>query len=216
MTTQSSPVLDRHSTPTVAIPTDADQLARTAAALEANGIGVRRAANGAEARQIVLELIPDGALVHHGASVTLETTGLGAEIEQSGRFEPLRVRLATMDRQTQYDEMRRLSAAPDVMLGSVAAVTGTGSLIAASASGSQLGPYVSGAGHVILIVGKQKIVADLEAGLRRLYDVVYPMEEARAQAAYGVSTAVNKVLIINREFRPGRMTVVLVDEALGF
>lgn len=216
MTTQSSPVLDRRSTPPDETGSVDAQLTRTAAALEANGFAVRRAADGAEARQIVLDLIPDGALVHHGASVTLESTGLSAEIERSGRFEPLRVRLATMDRQTEYDEMRRLAAAPDVMLGSVAAVTETGSLIAASASGSQLGPYVSGAGHVILIVGKQKIVPDVEAGLRRLYDVVYPMEDARAQAAYGVSTAVNKVLIMNREFRPGRVTIVLVDEALGF
>ena len=92
----------------------------------------------------------------------------------------------------------------------------TGSLVAASASGSQLGPYASGAGKVILVVGTQKIVPDLEDALRRIDEYAFPLEDARAQAAYGMHSGVNKVLIINREITPGRITVVLVDEVLGF
>ena len=91
-----------------------------------------------------------------------------------------------------------------------------GSLLTASFSGSQLGPYASGAGRVILVVGTQKIVADLAAGRRRIEDYVFPLEDARAQAAYGIHSGVNKILIINREITPGRITVVLVDEVLGF
>jgi hypothetical protein len=121
-----------------------------------------------------------------------------------------------MDRETQADEIRRLTSSPDVMLGSVHAVTETGSLVAASASGSQLGPYASGAGKVILVVGTQKIVSDLGEALRRIDEYVFPLEDARAEAAYGVHSGVNKVLIINREYLPGRITVVFVDEALGF
>jgi hypothetical protein len=102
------------------------------------------------------------------------------------------------------------------MLGSVHAVTETGSLLAASMSGSQLGPYVNGAGRVILVVGTQKIVSDLEEGLQRIDEYAYPLEDARAQEAYGIRSAVNKVLVINREITPGRITVVLVDEVLGF
>jgi hypothetical protein len=124
--------------------------------------------------------------------------------------------IAVSDPYTQADEIRRLSAAPDVMLGSVHAVTETGSLLAASMGGSQLGPYVSGAGRVILVVGTQKIVSDLEEGLRRINEYAFPLEDARAQAAYGIHSAVNKVLIINHEIVPGRITVVLVDEVLGF
>jgi hypothetical protein len=103
-----------------------------------------------------------------------------------------------------------------VMLGSVHAVTETGSLVTASAGGSQLGPYVAGAGRVILVVGTQKIVSDIDEGLRRIDEYSFPLEEARAQAAYGRHTGVNKILIINRELSPGRITVVLVDEVLGF
>jgi hypothetical protein len=189
---------------------------RTAAALAANGISVLRAADAAEAKRIVLDLVPDGAQVHHAASQTLEVSGITDEIEKSGRYEPLRPRIWSMDRKTQADEIRRLSAAPDVMLGSVHAATETGSLLTASMSGSQLGPYVSGAGRVILVVGTQKIVSDLEEGLRRIDEYAFPLEDARAQAAYGIRSGVNKVLIINREITPGRITVVLVDEALGF
>jgi len=189
---------------------------RTAAALEANGINVIRATDAAEAKRIVLDLIPEGSKVHSGASQTLEVAGITDELERSGRYEPLRPRIWSMDRKTQADEIRHLSAAPDVMLGSVQAVTETGSLVAASMSGSQLGPYAMGAARVILVVGTQKIVSDLEEGLRRIDEYAYPLEDARAQEAYGIRSGVSKVLIINREITPGRITVVLVDEALGF
>jgi hypothetical protein len=177
---------------------------------------VLRAADAAEAKRIVLDLIPEGSQVHHGASMSLDASGITNEIDKSGRYEPIRARIFSMDRKTQADEIRRLGAAPDVMLGSVHAVTETGSLLAASMGGSQLGPYVSGAGRVILVVGTQKIVSDVEEGLRRIDEYSFPLEDARAQAAYGIHSGVNKVLIINREITPGRITVVFVDEVLGF
>jgi hypothetical protein len=198
------------------VPAEDARVMRTAAALEAHGITVLRAANAAEAKHIVLDLIPAGSQVHHGASKSLEATGIAEEIRSSGRYESVRSRVFGMDRATQAEEIRRLTASPDVMLGSVHAVTETGSLVTASASGSQLGPYASGAGKVILVVGTQKIVPSLEDALLRIDEFAFPLEDARAQAAYGVHSGVNKVLIINREWKPGRTTVVLCAEALGF
>jgi L-lactate utilization protein LutC len=189
---------------------------RAAAALEGHGITVIRATDAAEAKRVVLGLIPDGSQVNHGASATLDATGITDELEKSGRYDALRPQIWGMDRATQADQIRRLSAAPDVMLGSVHAITETGSLIAASSSGSQLGPYVSGAGKVILVAGTQKIMSDVDEGLRRLEEYALPLEDARAQAAYGVHSGINKVLVINSEITPGRLTVVLVDEVLGF
>jgi L-lactate utilization protein LutC len=216
MVTALQPDLDRSLRRRFATVADDARVKRTAAALEANGFSVLRAADAAEAKRIVLGLIPHGSQVHQGASQSLEMAGISDEIEKSGRYEPLRPRIWSMDRQTQADDIRRLTSAPDVMLGSVHAVTETGSLVTASASGSQLGPYASGAGRVILVVGTQKIVSDLAEGLRRIDEYVFPLEDARVQAAYGVHSAVNKNLIVNRELTPGRITVVLVDEALGF
>jgi hypothetical protein len=198
------------------IPADDARLRRAIMALEANGFSVLRARDAAEARRIVLELIPEGTKVHHGASQSLDVTGITQELGTSGRYEPIGPRIRSMDRATQGDEIRRLTTAPDVMLGSVHAVTETGSLMAASMSGSQLAPYVAGAGRVILVVGTQKIVADLDEGLQRIDEYAFPLEDARALEAYGIHSGVNKVLIINREIVPGRITVVLVDQVLGF
>jgi hypothetical protein len=216
VTTEVQPNLEESLKRRFGIVADDARVTRTAAALEANGIRVLRATNAAEARPIVLRLIPDGSQVHNGASQSLEVAGIIDEIEGSARYDALRPRVWSLDRDTQADEIRRLSAAPDVMLGSVHAVTEGGTLLAASMSGSQLGPYAGGAGRVILVVGTQKIVSDLEEGLRRINDYSLPLEDARAQAAYGIHSAVNKVLIINREIVPERITVVLVDEVLGF
>jgi hypothetical protein len=98
---------------------DDTRVTRTATALEANGISVLRAANAAEAKEVVLGLIPAGSEVHHGASMSLDVAGISDEIDTSGRYESLRPRIFSMDRQTRADEIRRLSSAPDLMLGSV-------------------------------------------------------------------------------------------------
>src|SRR3954467_5325960 len=83
----------------------AARVTRTVAALEANGIRVLRAANAAEAKRIVLDLLPAGSGVHHGASPSLEVAGIVEEIERPGRYEPLRPRTLSMDRVTQGDEI---------------------------------------------------------------------------------------------------------------
>src|SRR5207245_4354152 len=90
-----------------------------------------------------------GPTCSNSTSRTLEVIGVAEDIERSGRYQPLRPRLYRMDREMQGREMRQLSAAPDWVVGSVHAVTEDGSLLIASASGRQLGPIVSGAGHVI-------------------------------------------------------------------
>src|SRR2546422_1272261 len=189
---------------------------RTMAALEAKGMTVLRASDAATAKRMVLDLIPDASPVHQGASQTLDVLGITYEIERSGRYAALRPRIWSMDRETEAHEIRRLGAAPDVMLGSVHAVTETGSLLAASMSGSQLGPYVSGAGRVILVVGTQKIVPDLEEGLLRINEYAYRLEDARAHAAYGVCRAGNTDFVIHTGVNPGGVTRAVVDEVLGF
>lgn len=134
---------------------------------------------------------------------------------RDGSYDALRPRYFAMDRKTQGREIRKLTAAPDYMLGSVAAVAEDGILVAASATGSQLGAYVSGAGRLILVVGSQKIVSGLDAALRRISEVVFPYENAQVREKLGVDTALEKVLLLYGEWRPGRTTVVLVREPVG-
>jgi hypothetical protein len=194
----------------------AERIATAAAALQRNGIGSHVTGSGAEARRLVSSLLPDGAEVYNNTSQTLEDIGLADDIERSGRYRPLRLRLYRMDREMQRREMRTLAASPDYVVGSVHALTEAGSLLIASASGSQLGPLVSGAAQVIFVIGGQKIVGDVETGMRRIYEYCYPLEDARAMRAYGVPSGVNNILIINKVMTPGRVTAIIVKERVGF
>jgi hypothetical protein len=192
------------------------QIRRTAEALEANGMRTLIAENGDEARRMFFELVPEGSEVFLGASVTLEALGIKETIDKSGRYDALRPKMFAMNRETQAREIRKLGGAPDYAAGSVQAVTEEGQVLIASKSGSQLGPYASGAGKVVWVVGAQKIVKDLGEGLRRIDEYCVPREEENMQERYNSSTYPSKILIVQREIRPGRVTVILVKEALGF
>ena len=199
-----------------------EQITRTAAALDTNGMRAIVVDTGDEARHQVFNLLPAGAQVMTMTSRTLETIGVAAEIDEpsemaaSRRYDAVRPRLMQMDMQTQWPEMRRMGASPDYAVGSVHAVTEHGEVFIASASGSQLAAYVYGAGAVIWVVGSQKIVPDRDAAFQRIYEYSFPREDERAREAYGIGSGVNKVLVVNREFMPGRITVILVKQELGF
>jgi LUD domain len=197
-------------------PAPAQRLERAAAALRSHGFTVEILDDAGAARTRVNDLIPEGASVFTGASETLRRSGIEADINTSGRYQAIRPRVLAMDRVTGADDIRRLLASPDVAVGSVAAVTETGSLVIASGSGSQLPGYAGGAGRAIWIVGAQKVVPDLPAALRRVEDHCLPLESARTQAAYGWPSAVNRLLILNAEPYPGRGTVLLLRDAIGF
>ena len=197
-------------------PAPADRLERAAAALTAHGFTVEILDDVAAARARIQALIPPGASVFTGASETLRLSGIETDINASGRYDAIRPRVLAMDRATEADAIRRLLASPDVAVGSVHAVTETGSLVIASGSGSQLPGYAGGAARVIWIVGAQKIVPDLETALRRVEEHCLPLESARTQAAYGSPSAINRLLVLNAELHPGRGFVLLLREAIGF
>jgi hypothetical protein len=121
-----------------------------------------------------------------------------------------------MDPKTQNREMVKLGATPEYILGSVHAVTEDGRVLIASKTGSQLGPYAAGAAKVIWVVGAQKIVKDLDEGMCRIEEYSLPLEEQRALQVYGTPSGINKVLIVNKEIDPERITMIIVKEVLGF
>jgi hypothetical protein len=193
-----------------------EQIERTAKALESNNIHVLIAENGEEAKRMFFELVPEGAEVFLGASVTLETLGITNEIDKSGRYDAVRPKRLALNRATQGREIRKLGSAPDYAAGSVHAVTEDGQVMIASNTGSQLGPYASGAGNVIWVVGAQKLVKDLDEGMRRIYAYDLPLETEHMRQLYNAPTGVNKMLIVNKEIRPNRITMIIVKEKLGF
>ena len=193
-----------------------EQIARTVKALELNGIHAVVVENGAAALRKVAELLPAGSEVFISSSTTLNTLGITEDVDQSGRYNSVRAKLAKLDRKTQGREMIKLGATPEYVLGSVHALTETGSAIIASATGSQLGPYGAGAAKVIWVVGSQKIVPSLAEGFTRVEEYTLALENVRAMKAYGMNSSINKLLVVNREVIPGRITVVIVKENVGF
>lgn len=188
-------------------------------ALGENGINAKFVKTSQEAKELALSLIPQGAEVMTMTSVTLDTIGLSEVINaKEGKFKPVRDSLYAMSRETQAQEMNKLGAAPQYVLGSVHAVTEEGHILIASNTGSQLPAYAYGALNVIWVVGAQKIVKNTDEGIKRIYDYVLPLESERANKAYNITTGsnVSKLLIINKEINPGRVTLILVDEKLGF
>lgn len=194
----------------------AQRIDKTAKALEANGIQTLIAETAEDAKRLFFELVPEGAEVFLGSSVTLEQLGIKEAIDASGRYDALRPKMFAMNRQTQGREIRKLVGAPDFAAGSVHAVTEDGHVLIASNTGSQLGPYASGAGKVIWIVGAQKLVKDLNEGLKRIHEYILPLEEEHMRELYNVGSNVSKVLIVNKEIRPNRITMILVKEEIGF
>ena len=201
----------------IALPTAAPEavIQRAAERLREQNIEVVVVDTADEARDAVLARIPEGSEVHSGKSATLEEIGVFTALHEPGRFDAIRPKLQAMDRATQGREMRKLGAVPDTIVGSVAAITEDGRLVAASATGNNLAAYAGGAGRVILVVGSQKFVPDLDGALRRIRDVVFPYEDARVRATLGVGTKLEKVLILYGEWNPGRTTVILVREPIG-
>lgn len=194
---------------------DEKTVATTIEALKANGFEVYVAENREVAKQKVLELIPAGAEVMNMTSMTLEVINLAKSITESGRFDSVRERLTEMS-EAQATEKRRLGTAPEWTIGSVHAATQDGHLLIASRTGSQLPAYTYGAEHVIWVVGTQKIVKNVDEGMKRIYEHTFLLEDQRARKAYGVGSGVNKILLINKEIQPKRATVILVKEKLGF
>jgi L-lactate utilization protein LutC len=192
------------------------QIEDVVAALETRNIHAIVVNNGEEAKKLVLDLVPQGVEVYANVSRTLEHIGVTAEIDKSGRYDAVRPKVLAFDRKAQADEIRILRSRPAYIVGSVHAITEDGVILTASNGGSQIAPYAYGANKVILVVGTQKIVKDLDEGFHRIEEYSYPLEDARLRSTLGMPSAVGKILVVNREVVPGRTTVILVKEELGY
>ena len=197
-----------------ALPDD-ETFSATVVALEEHGFSVDIVDDFGAARAAVLARIPGGASVMTNTSVTLQETGIADAIDDGGPYDSARNRMSGLDYATQLPQMKAIAGQPDYALGSVHAITRDGTLVIASASGSQLASYGWGAANVIFVVGAQKLVPDLEAARERIVEHSLKLEDARAYAAYGQHSYIGKVLEIHQE-QPGRIHVVLIRQAIGF
>ena len=195
-------------------PASGGTLEAVAEKLRARNFEVVIVDDGAAAKAEVLSRVPEGSQVHSGKSKTLEDAGIFDEFMNNENYDFIRRRTLKMDRNTQRDEMRKAGAAPDIMVNSAHAVTEAGQIVMTSATGSQIGPIASGAGKLILVIGSQKVVPDLDTAFRRIEDYVIPYEEDRLNVAHGVAK-MNRTLILGGDHTPGRTTIILVRQPIG-
>jgi hypothetical protein len=197
---------------------DKKTVEKTIEALKGRNINAIFVETGKEAKEKVLELIPKDAEVMTMTSITLSSLGLPEEINESGNYNAVKPKLLKMDRKTQSLEMQKIGAAPEWSIGSVHAVTEEGNVVIASNTGSQLAGYLYGSQHVIWVVGTQKIVKDLDTAMKRIYEYILPLESVRLNKQYNMTQGsnVSKIAIVNKEFNPQRVTLIFVNEVLGF
>ena len=187
---------------------------KTMNSLKKNGIKSYFVSNGKEAKKKVLKMLPSNAEVMNMSSETLRITGIAEEIMNMKNS--VKTKLKSMNKITQGREMQRIGAAPEFSVGSCHAVTLNGNIMIASNSGSQIPAHSYGADNVIFVVGTQKIVKDIDEGMKRIWEHSFPLENERAKKTYGTGSFPSKILIINREIQKGRITVIFVNEKLGF
>jgi L-lactate utilization protein LutB len=196
---------------------DDETLDETVANLEANGFEVVVVDSAADALETVESRIPAGASVMNGHSTTLEEIGFDELLSEGDHeWESLPDEIWGIDDDAERQAARRRSQTADYFLGGINAIAETGELVAADLSGSRIGAYPFAAGNVIVVSGANKVVPTLDDAFERLESVAYPLENERAQEAYGVESAVAKQLVYRRETEEGRTTIVLVRERLGY
>lgn len=188
------------------------------AALEARKMHAVLVNTKAEALAKIQEMIPSGAEVMTASSTTLQEIGFVDLLKSKNHpWNNLKDAIVAETDPAKQTELRKKSLSADYFLGSVHAITESGQVLDASASGSQIPGYAFSSNNVIWVVGTQKIVPTLEDALTRIRTYVFPLEDARMKSVSGYGSAINKILISEGELMPNRkVTLIFVNEKLGF
>lgn len=192
----------------------------TIASLTKNNFKPQLVATKEDALQLIKQLIPTGASIMNGSSVTLHEIGF-VDYLKSGvhKWNNLHVGIIEETDPEKQALLRTQSLSSDFYLGSVHAVAAeNGELVIASNSGSQLPHLAFTSPNCILVVGTNKITPNLAAAIQRLNEYVIPKENDRALIAYGGPTFLAKTLIMHGEnpHLKRNVHVIFVNEVLGY
>jgi len=194
-------------------------LEKTVSSLKEKGYNVLVVENGAKALEKIKTLIPDGASVMNGASITLEKIGY-LDYLKSGQHKWMdwHAKVDAENDKAKRSELRKQSALSDYYLGSVHALSEDGQMVIASNTGSQLPHVVFTSPNLIFVIGTQKITANLDEAMKRLEEYVVPLEDVHMKSLYGNGTQVSKIVIFRKEnpMMGRKINVLLVKEELGF
>jgi len=197
-------------------PTSVKVLEQTQQAARQNGFNVIVVDTPAQALEKLVGLISPGAEVMTGSSTTLEEIGFTDVLKSNPKgWKSLHRAISAESDAAKRAELRRKSVTAEFFVSSVNAITQQGELLACDASGSRVGAFPFAAKNLVIVSGVNKIVPTLQDAFDRLKNTVFPLEDARARKAYGMGSSMNKTVILSREM-PGRVTLILVKQALGY
>lgn len=197
-------------------PAGEKELRETVANLKQNNFKVIVVENRQQALEALKQAIPKEATVMNGSSTTLQEIGFIDYLKTKPQgWKNLHEGILEEKDKEKAALLRRQAILADYFLASPNAVTQTGELVALDASGSRTGAMPFAARNLVLVAGTQKIVPDVPEALKRIKEYVFPLENVRANKVYGVDTSYGKTVIMHKD-KPGRTTVILVKEKLGF
>lgn len=184
-----------------------------------NGFLVEVVNSGAEALEKIKSMIPAGASVMNGSSTTLNQIGFVDYLKVGNHgWDNIHANILAETDQEKQAKLRRESVLSDFYLGSAHAISQTGEILIASATGSQLPHLVYTSQNIILVVSTKKIAKDLNDAMNRIQEYVVPMEDDRMKSVGYGGTVYSKLLVLKSEpaMMGRKVTILFVEEDLGF
>lgn len=206
------------------------KLQETLKNLRANGFDARITENRAEAKNLLLSAMSNGAIVGVGDSATIRQLGIIEDLEKCGFhvLNPFTRELTADPAKTAIrDNISRQLFSCDVVIAGTNAVTTDGKLVNIDAVGNRVASMIFGPRKIFIIVGRNKIVRDVNEALYRIKNVIAPFHARTKKFATPCAqagrcsdcNAPRRVCSVTTimEKRPWRtdISVILVDEDLG-
>ncbi len=197
--------------------------------LELNNFEVYMAGNRAEAKRIVLEeILPKtGAKsVSWGGSLTFMDTGLYEVLKDNPKLEVLDTFNRNLPREENM-ELRRKALLCDLFITGTNAVTEDGQLVNLDMIGNRIGGITFGPRHVVILMGRNKLVGDLDEAMYRIKNYVAPTNAMKlgketpcvktsfCEECSSPGRICNTWTITEKSFPKGRVKIVLINEDMG-
>jgi len=194
---------------------------QTIKSFEKNNIKAYYVSDRKEAFKMLMEMIPEGASVSYGDSVTLHQIGIISELRKDGYnfTDPWAEEGLSYEKTL---ELRRKALTVDVFLSGTNAVTQDGKLVNIDGWGNRVAGLMFGPKKVIIVAGVNKIVKNVDEGVKRAREIAAPLNALRHGSDLGKPDSWNTGMytaIIEGEshiYKEQRMHVIIIEEELGF
>lgn len=198
-----------------------DRVQKTIEAVRARGVTVTLVETKEAALAHLQTLIPAGVSVMTGASISLQQIGFEPLLLGGNHpWQYLKAGILSEKDPAHQLALRKQAILADYFLGSAQAISETGEILIASATGSQLPAYAYSSSNIVWVAGVQKITPTLETAFQRVREYVLPLEDKHMKQLYGdqARSFIGKILVFEREapYLHRTVNLVLVNEVLGF